>query len=264
MPHSFEAEAIVLDCRDHGESDLIVTFFCLEFGRATGIAKGAKRSQKRFVNKLELFSFLHITYSIPANSSLLFIHEAELLNSFINLRRDISLYTAATTIREFILLATREGERDENLFRLTLWALHNLDKRQPQLSILSLFLVKFYACIGYKPQVHCCLNCGTPVSPSQEYGFNYLDGGITCSTCPSIRQQTVIRLSHGTMKILQTAQDLPMEKLHRLKFSRQVLDECLTVLHHYGRHLFQREITSWEMLDIFRVQTKRTGAQPQR
>ena len=263
-PRSHEAEAIVLDCRDHGEADLIVTFLCQDIGRVSGIAKGAKRSLKRFVNKLELFSLLHITYSNSASGSLLFVHEAELFASFLNLRKNIDLYTTATVIREFILTAMREGERDDNLFRLTLWALNNLDLKQPHLSVLALFLVRFFTCIGYKPQMHTCLSCGAPVSSNREYSFNYLGGGIVCSACSSIRHQTAIRLSHGAVRILQSAQDLPLDRLHRLKFSGPVLDECLNVLHHYGRHLFQRDITSWAMLGNCRNQRKRSAILVQR
>lgn len=258
-PRSQEAEAIVLDCRDHGESDLIVTFFCQDIGRVSGIAKGAKKSQKRFVNKLELFSFLHIVYTDPAYSSLLFIQEAELHASFLNLRRDIALYATASVIRECILMATRDGERDENLFRLTVWALHNLDRKRPHLGVLALFLLKFYACIGYKPQLHACLNCGSPVSSSQNYRFNYLGGGIVCPTCVTTSHQTAVPLSRGTVKILQTAQDLPLDRLHRLQFSGPGLDECLNVLHLYGRCLFQRDISSWAMLEDCRRQERRAA-----
>lgn len=263
-PRSRETEAIVLDCRDHGEADVIVTFFCRDIGRVSAIAKGAKRSQKRFVNKLELFTFLHITYSEPTNSSLLFLNDAELYASFINLRKEITLYTAANVIRECILLTMRDGEQDENLFRLILWALHNLDLKQPYLSTLTLFLVKFYSCIGYKPQMNACQNCGVPTATGREYSFNYLGGGIICSNCPATRHQTSIRISHGTMKILQSAQDLPLDKLHRLKFSGNIVDESLNALHHYGRHLFQREIISWGMLDNFRLQARRATGRNQR
>ena len=45
--------ALVLRGRTHGESDKIVTFLTRDWGKVTGIAKGAKRSQRRFVNVLE-------------------------------------------------------------------------------------------------------------------------------------------------------------------------------------------------------------------
>lgn len=250
-PRSFEAEAIVLDSHDHGEADLIVTFFTLEKGRASGIAKGAKRSKKRFVNKLELFSFLRITCSESTNSSLLFIHEAELHASFLNLRKDLASYATASAVREFLLLAMREGERDETIFRLALWALHSLNEGRPCLCQLTLFLVKFYSSIGYKPEMNACLNCGTAVSSTQEFIFSYLTGGLVCSSCATSSTHAAIRLSPGTIRIMQSAQELPLDKLHRLKFSGNILDECLNALYHYGRHLFQRDITSWAMLDPY-------------
>jgi DNA repair protein RecO (recombination protein O) len=263
-PRSFEAEAIVLDCRDHGEADLIVTFFSLERGRVSGIAKGAKRSQRRFVNKLELFSFLHITCSESANSSLLFIHEAELHASFLNLRKDLARYTTASTIREFLLMALREDQRDETIFRLTLWALHGLNEGRPPLCLLALFLVKFYTAIGYRPEVNCCLNCGAAISPAREFVFSYLNGGLVCSPCAASSVQAAIPLSTGAIRIIQSAQDLPLDKLHRLIFSGAILDECLNALYYYGRHLFQRDIVSWAMLGPYGKQLRKTFRSDQR
>jgi DNA repair protein RecO (recombination protein O) len=38
-----ETDALVLNCTEHGESDMIVTLFCHDVGRLTAIAKGAKK-----------------------------------------------------------------------------------------------------------------------------------------------------------------------------------------------------------------------------
>ena len=103
-----ELPAIVLDCYDHGESDKIVTLFCQGIGRLTAIAKGAHRSKKRFVNKLELFSFIQLSYSRSAPGRMAVITEAELLNSFLSLRSKFSRYQAASVLREIVLLATIE------------------------------------------------------------------------------------------------------------------------------------------------------------
>ena len=51
-------EAIVLRLLDYGESDRIVTFCTAGFGKVRGIAKGARRSRKRFANALEPFCCL--------------------------------------------------------------------------------------------------------------------------------------------------------------------------------------------------------------
>ena len=52
---SKDMTAIVLRVNDLGESDKIVTFYSKQEGKLAGIAKGAKKSKKRFSNKLEIF-----------------------------------------------------------------------------------------------------------------------------------------------------------------------------------------------------------------
>ncbi len=244
---SRETEAIVLDCFEHGESDVILTLLSRDAGRLSVIAKGAKRSKKRFVNKLELFSFLHITYQISPNRNLSFLSEAELHTSFLNIRQNFCLYTTASILREFLLITIREGEADEQLFRLSLWALHNIDRHLQPLAILALFLINFYGIIGYRPDFTGCNMCNKQTTVNRRYSFDTTTGGLICPDC-SRQGQRLVRLSHGTIKMLQSAQIQPLERLHRLKISGNLLQESLSLLHDYGRQLFQREIISWRLL----------------
>ncbi|MEK6201985.1 MAG: DNA repair protein RecO [Desulfobulbaceae bacterium] len=244
---SKESAAIVLDCRDHGESDLIVTFYCQGIGRMTGIAKGAKRSQKRFVNKLELFSSLSLRYTDAKRSNLAFIVEAELLESFLRLRQSMPLYMAATVIRELTLAATRDMEGDDGLFYLLQWALRSLESQRPAMTVLVLFQLKFFEQIGYRPNLGSCLRCEQPFAVAQGYGFDSRAGSIVCSSCQG-GQGAVVPLSRGTIKFLDSAQNQPLGRLHRLHLSRSGLHEALSLFYHYGRHLLQREIYSLKSL----------------
>lgn len=243
-----ETDGIVLDSHDHGESDLIITIFCRDSGRSTAIAKGAKKSLRRFVNKLELFSFLHVSLRQRNPTTLALLEEAELHSGFIHLRQDISRYTAASVIREFTLLATREGEADERCYTLLLWSLHKLDQALPHLQVVMFFLVRFYDYIGYRPELHNCFYCRTAVEPGSTFSFSTACGGLVCNSCATSTGQSGIRLAHGTMKILQSCQDTPLERLHRLKISENSLYEALNILHRYGRHILGRDIISWTML----------------
>lgn len=244
-----ESAAIVLDCRDHGESDLIVTFFCQHHGRLTGIAKGAKRSKKRFVNKLEIFSSLHILHTTPQNNRLAFIAEADLLDGFLNLRQDMSCYTTASVIRELTLLATKEVEGDEDLYPLLIWAFSSLNNGHAPLPALIFFLIRFFAIIGYSPQLTSCLGCGTPIQTHQSYAFHITHGSIQCNQCATDTTVSRLKLSQGTLRSLTTALDQPLERLHRLQLSANIQKEALSFLRSYGRQLFQREIVSWAFLD---------------
>lgn len=245
-----ETVAIVLDCRDHGESDKIITFFCEKLGRITGIAKGAKRSKKRFVNKLELFSSLRITHTLPQNGRLAFIAEAELLDGFLTLRTDFSCYTTASVIQEIVLLATKDQEGDDELYPLLLWALHSLENQRPPASVLIFFLIRFYAIIGYCPILTNCHSCGKKLLEKESYSFHPQNGTIHCEKCNRKRKTSVrIQLSCGTLRTLGMALKQPIELLQRLQFTEQSRQESLSFLHLYGRQLFQREIISWAIMD---------------
>ena len=244
-----ESAAIVLDCQDHGESDQIITFYCRDIGRVTGIAKGAKRSQKRFVNKLELFSLLLIRYTESRHGNLVFIVEAELLESFIRLRQSMSLYMAATVIRELTLAATRDLDGDDGFFSLLHWGLQALESGRPAMTVLALFQIKFFEQIGYRPNLSFCLRCNQPFGATQGYGFDSRAGSIVCRCCQTERGQVpVLPLSQGTIKVLASAQNQPLSRLHRLHLSGPGLHEALSLLYHYGRHLLQREICSLKLL----------------
>lgn len=243
-----ESAAIILDCREHGESDIIVTFFCRHHGRLTGIAKGAKRSKKRFVNKLEIFTSLLIRHTIPKNRQLAFIAEAELLESFLALRQNILCYSTANVIREFTLLATQEMEGDEELYPLLLWAFTSLNSGRPPRAILILFLIRFFTAIGYSPQLHRCLDCNQEIHEAESYTFHSAAGTIRCRSCNKGEKSTPIPLSLGTLKSLTAAQGQPLYRLQRLQLSPHSQQEALSFLHHYGRQLFQREIVSWSFL----------------
>ena len=243
-----ESAGVVLDSRDHGESDAIVTFYCRNHGRLTGIAKGAKRSKKRFVNKLEIFTSLIILHTLPQNNRLAFIAEAELVDGFLNLRHNLACYTTATVIRECILMATKEMEGDEELYPLLVWSFHCMNNGLPPLSVLTFFMIRFFGAIGYSPQLESCIGCGEEIHGSKTYSFHTSSGGIHCSKCSIQKGRERIRLSQGTLKSLSTAVAQPLERLHRLQLSEIGREEALDFLHSYARHLFQREITSWAFL----------------
>ena len=101
--------AIVLRVNDLGESDKIVTFYSRQEGKMAGIAKGAKRSKKRFSNKLEIFSLLDVLYDDRSFSGLVRIAEAELLSPFMHLREDYERYVSAVLACELIYYWARDS-----------------------------------------------------------------------------------------------------------------------------------------------------------
>lgn len=247
-PTIYEADGIILNSVDHGESDLIITLYCRDIGRITAIAKGGRRSKKRFVNKLELFSFLHTTLHRSNPRSMALLAEAELHTSFLNLRTDVTRYTAASVLRELVLFGVKEGERDSNLFALILWGMHKLDQGHPHLQVVFHFLIHYLDYIGYRPELQCCIKCGVEIDGVQDYGFNIHEGGLVCARCSSAISSTLLPISPGSIKMMLASQATPLKRLERLKLSGKGLYQTLDLLHRYTRQILNRDIISWKML----------------
>ncbi|OGR01291.1 MAG: DNA repair protein RecO [Deltaproteobacteria bacterium RIFOXYD12_FULL_55_16] len=241
--------AIVLQVKDHGDSDKIVTMYTLEHGKIVFIAKGAKRSQKRFVNKLELFSLLTIHFAPSRHSSLMRLDQADLVAPFPGLRQNYELYIAASLLCELVLHWTREHDSDAELFRLLVWALEGLAAAEGSVNRTIIFFhVKMLDILGYRPDLTGCLDCRVLGAPGVLYRFSPLRNGLVCSRCEPQATGNSQPLSLQTIQLLRRVQDMEQEKLGRLQFSLAATREALALLKGYGNHLLQREVQSWSFL----------------
>lgn len=247
--------AVVLAVRSHGEADKIVTFYGREIGKRNGIAKGAQRSRVRFVNKLEIFSLLEMGYEESRTSGLVRIDQAELLQPFAAIRGNYPAYIAASLVGELLQAWCEEGDPDEQVFALLVWALQaiagggghasnrNSDPEQ-NLATVIFFELKLLTLLGYRPDLSGCRLCGNQTPVKRCFHFSLAGGGLTCPSCERENQRGLITLSLATTKILGLAQDLAAAKLTRLRLPPASGREALNFLHHYSRHLLQREIHS--------------------
>ena len=240
---------IVLRVSDLGESDKIVTFYSRQEGKMTGIAKGAKRSKKRFSNKLEMFTLLDVLYDDRSLSNLVRIAEAELLSPFMSLRENYERYVHAVLICELIYYWSKDYDADRNIFNLLLWALNSIDQGSQPLTAQILFQVKLYTLLGYRLHLSGCIKCETSDGAGMPYVFHPARHGLMCRKCtPPVKSRETVPLSLNTIKLLQHAQDLPLEKLDRLRFSDASIWEALALFKIYGQYLLQREIAAWDFL----------------
>jgi DNA repair protein RecO (recombination protein O) len=244
---------VVIEVRTYGESDKIVTFYSINEGRLSGIAKGAQRSLKRFVNKLELFTHLEILYTVSRDSSLVRIDQAELLNHFPLLRSNYDRFTAAALIAELIRHWTRENDPDERIFALLIWALASLeDRNRPTSWVVILFNMKLLTLLGYKPQLDGCSECGTLRPQDSPYRFNPAGNGLICHRCRKSGSQQECQAGQSfalaTARFLQKAQEMPLDKVSRLRFTPAVVKEALVMLKNYNGNILQRDISSWDFL----------------
>ncbi len=241
--------AIVLKVADHGESDELVTCYSRELGRITCLAKGAKRSARRFVNKLEEFSLLQLLCRPPRSASgLYFIGEAELLRAHLSLRTVYPRYVAAAFLCELTLRFTRDNDPDQRIFALLKWALDALDRGEAVAKTAALFHLLLLDAAGYRPELLQCGHCGQAVGPGRSFLLLPGNGSLLCSVCQPNPAAPGSRLSVQTLKFLAQAQRAGQERLNRLQMPARAAGEALEALHRYTLYLLQQDIHSWRSL----------------
>ena len=237
---------IVLRVTGHGESDKLVTLYTPDLGRITGIAKGAQKSKRRFVNKLEAFSHLLVFYRPPHGTQGLFLlSEAELLATHLSLRTDIQRYASAMYLCELIVRFTRDNDPDPRLYALFKWAIAALDHDKVPTRIVALAHLQLLDIVGYRPDLNCCSRCRQLLRPEYTYMLLPGVGALLCNLCSPSERSPFPRLSVHTLRLLGTGQILPLDRLHRLHFTPQSLTEALSALNVYTRHLLQQDVHSW-------------------
>jgi len=146
-----EIEAIVLRLTDYGESDRIVSLFTLERGKLRGIARGAKRSRKRFAGALDPFA--HLKLQLGTGSGLTNLLSADILNIFSGIRADLAKIGSAAYACELVERLTPEEEPSPRLFRLLYCYLERLDAAPISPSDRRFFAVNLLKILGYQPEL---------------------------------------------------------------------------------------------------------------
>ena len=249
--NQYRTEAIVLRILDYGESDRIVTFCTSEFGKLRGIAKGARRSRKRFVNALEPFSCSQILFSRRGPDSLALIESSDVICHFPAIRADLEKTLSASYLIDLTDQFTLEDKKNEELFRLLLGFLHLLEAVPPREALLRFFEIRLLKLSGYDPFLDHCLICKTPLDKETAYRFKSADGGLTCLACRP-EGPDAIPVSLGTIRTLLMGRDLAIDRLGRLLLSEQSAAESRLLLAHFIRHILGKEPKSVHVLNEIR------------
>jgi DNA repair protein RecO (recombination protein O) len=238
-----QTPAIVLQIRDYGEADRLVNFLTPDGGRLTGIAKHAKKSRRRFANCLEPLNRVVFHLSPKPRGDLEFLQQAELVNSFSNLRRNLRRLAAAAVLAELAGELSTPPETTEAIFKTLNLALEHLDAGADPDSLLPPFLLHLLQLGGYGPRWESCRVCGR--EPSPPLVFSIPQGGVVCAGCSRGAAGPLLPLNPGVWKLLRLAAELPLEKLTRLRFPPAQRDQSLSVIHNFLRHHLGRTLKSW-------------------
>jgi DNA repair protein RecO (recombination protein O) len=243
----YKTPAIVLRSIPYGESDQIVTLYTLDFGKIKGIAKGAKRSRKRFGNTLEICSYIRATFFEKETSDLVRLSYCELVRPFAGLREDITQLAWASYLIELVNEMTAERIKNKGLFNLLILFLNLIDRGTLKEEIQRVFEVRLLSLLGYQPQLNHCIRCQKGLS-GEKFFFSAREGGVLCPSC-AVDLSGLMPVSLGTIKTLLLAQSIPLEKVGRISFSPQSLKESQAVLSLFLQQYLGKELKSKKFLE---------------
>jgi len=247
MPQ-YKNPAVVLYSLDFAEWDKLVTFFTRDFGKLKGIAKGAKRSVKRFGSGLEPLTYITLSFVEKERSSLVRLDHCEIIEPYTRIHDDVLRVGYASYLGELINEMVAEREANKGLFKLFISFLYLLNKPSFREEFIRIFELRLLALAGYQPELRRCVICRREVKGEREHRFNLNRGGLVCSDCfkgsgdyPS--------LSEGTIKMLQRAQTIELEKVTRLFFSPQAREESRRILTRFIEYHLEKPLKSLQVLE---------------
>ena len=244
----FDDSALILRLSPRGESDLMVDLYTRQHGRLGVLAKGAKRSKKRFVGILLTGHHLEVELTpFRKGGDLLSLASAGLAAGHAALRQDWRKFLIASPVWELLLKCTARQDPHPAAFDLALATLAGFEAAQSKnkaASLLILFLARLLAESGFGLVLDCCLACGVE-TPNSGQAYLSLQGGAVCGCCPDTTS-TYGRypVPLGLIKSLQAAADMDLGSLERLNLSPVLLEPGLSFLSRFWQQVAERPLPS--------------------
>src|SRR4051794_4244327 len=121
-----KALALVVRGTDWSETSRITTLFTREFGKVRGLAKGGRRLKSSFDVAFDLLTVCNIVFLRKAHGGLDLLTEAQLVEQFPVLRRDLPALYAGYYVAELLADGTQDYDPHPALFDAALATLRGL------------------------------------------------------------------------------------------------------------------------------------------
>ncbi len=240
--------AIIMRIKEFGESDLLVTFFTSDRGRLKGVAKGGRKSQKRFANCLDLFCLTNLEYELKRKGDLHFLHSCKLVNAFPGLRSDFTSLSLASYMIEISEILFPLGVTDEEMFELLKNSFLSLNDGDKTEILRILFEAKAMALGGYKINLDKCCGCGRQYAGEGRAVFKSNKGCVACLKCEK-ESKLSPGLSPDSVKALKIIQSSPWSRAKALDLNSEMIHDIKPVLKLHMEYRIGRRLKSAEYLD---------------
>lgn len=246
MPQSQSSSAIVLRTRPYGDIDVIATFLTRDFGKLTGIAKGAKHSRRRFANCLEPFARVRVIFRSKAGATLAFLERCELVRSGYGMAHP-SRFAYGSYLLELVDLLTHEGDPIVDVFDLFEAGLAHVEEGPATSGLLRGFEMHLLHVLGYSPVLQRCPACGSAFGATDHVLFDALQGQVFCEKCAAPTAQTQ-RFRADTVAELARLQTISLAESRSTRLAAATAGEAAQLVGHLLAPHLPRPLRSLELI----------------
>src|SRR5688572_799805 len=166
-----KASALVLRVIDFSETSAVVTLFTREFGKISGMAKGARRPKGPFEHALDLLAQCRIVFLRKSPGALDLLTEAKLERWFRPRGRDLASLYAGYYVAGLVIELTHNYDPHQQLFNAAVQTLAELSAGGRVDAVVLRFELVALRLLGHLPSFAECAECGIAISRSARVSF---------------------------------------------------------------------------------------------
>jgi len=211
---SLSTPAIVLRAINYGESDRVVTLIGRTTGRLSALARGARKSQKRFGGGLGLCAVGDAGLRERHGAELLTLERFDLRESHASFATDIARMAHAAYVAELVSKLCAPRQVEPEIYDWLLAFLGALDRHGASAERLRVFELGLLARLGFGPMLETCAVCGgarlgAASDDEAAYRWDPDRGGAVCGACGKRGRpiRTVVR--RALARLASTPVDAP-------------------------------------------------------
>ena len=241
MSHIVKTEAIVLKTMKYRETSMIVRFYTRQFGKLSGIVKGARQAKNKYGSTLLPMTHVTLVLYKKDGRELQTITQCDLVKSFRYLTEDIEKMAVGLSMIELITNIAHEEEENIPLFSLLVDSLSAVnDATKSSTNVFYHFELKLAALMGFQPHFDECVSCRSVVLRGGNAGdmvtYHLGRGGPLCDTCAAA-PGPLKKLSVRSLRILkEIAASEMLDQVLDIDLDHHVKEEISGFLWDFLRH----------------------------
>jgi DNA repair protein RecO (recombination protein O) len=173
----------------YGEADAVYTFFFRDLGRASGLARNARRPGRRRAMQVDAMHTLDVTADENAGGGggeLLHVREARIDRARLRLVADLARLEAAGRALRWVRQSTPVRAPEPDVWRSLVELLDRLDDASDPVGVderLAGAGLRLVRALGYGLSFGACVRCGRPCDPDRAALLDPALGGLVCRAC---------------------------------------------------------------------------------